>query len=146
MKILTQKYLKVSDFLEQQLKIYKITEDKTVAFKAFARSAGSMMDLMDAERVGVLLLENDLFDLFLDAFLGQVRNGDGHRVGMIVATTFIASIKLKKLPISLQMIVNFEAQLLSNATAVIPTLIEQLKDSNFQNFEIYLLITQKLLS
>lgn len=44
------------------------------------------------------------------------------------------------------MILNFEAQLLSNAAGVIPTLIEQLKDSNFQNFEIYLLITQKLLS
>ena len=101
MRILTQKYLKVSDFLEQQLKFYMTTEDKTAAFKAFALSAGNMMELMDAERVGVLLLENDLFDLFLDAFLGQVRNGAGHKTGMIVATTFIASIKLKKLPISL---------------------------------------------
>ena len=37
-----------------------------------------MMDIMDSERVGVLLLENDLFDLFLDAFLSTVRNGFGH--------------------------------------------------------------------
>ena len=35
MRILTQKYLKVSDFLEQQLMIYKNTEDKMTAFKGF---------------------------------------------------------------------------------------------------------------
>ena len=104
------------------------------------------MELMDAERVGVLLLENDLYDLFLDAFLNTVRNGAGHKTGLIVATTFIASIKLKKLPIALQMIVNFEAHLRSNASDVLPSLIEALRESNYCHFEIYLLIIQKLQS
>ena len=53
-----------------------------------------MMQFMDPERVGVLLLENDLFDLFLDLFLDTVRKGYDHSVGKIVATVFIAAIKL----------------------------------------------------
>ena len=60
--------------------------------------------------------------------------------GKIVATVFMASIKLNKLSIALQMIKNFEAHLLSDASLVLPTLIEGIKNRNYEGFEIHLLL------
>ena len=42
-------------------------EDKEAGSISFVKAASSMMDLMDFKKFGLLLLENDLYTLFLDA-------------------------------------------------------------------------------
>ena len=94
MKLLTQKYLKASDLLEQRIKAYETAVDKEAAFNAFIKAAEALMPLMDFERVGILLLEHDLYDLFLDAFLSITRKGEENPgEGKLIASVFTAALK-----------------------------------------------------
>ena len=76
---------------------------------AWAKSSTAMLPLMDTARVGILLLDNDLYDLFLDSQLATVRMGNGHRIIPIISSVFQAAMKLNKLTIALHLVVNFEA-------------------------------------
>ena len=76
---------------------------------AWAKSSTAMMPFMDTDRVGLIFLDNDLYDLFLDSQLATVRLGSGHRIIPIISSVFQAAMKLNKLTIAMHLVVNFEA-------------------------------------
>ena len=62
--MLTAKYLKFSDFLEFQLMIHH--ENMEEGFKPVLAFAIGMLDVMDFDKSALVLIEYNLYDLFLD--------------------------------------------------------------------------------
>lgn len=133
LKMLTQKYLKFSDFLDFQLKIYRERcqdglEDGYTPVLLFCQS---MLDVVDFDKSAILWLENDMYDLFLDMEVYCVVNDFLLARESLIQSFFIAAIKLDQLSKAVHIARVFEANLLQCAAKVVPPLIIKLRDNKF---------------
>ena len=84
-----------------------------------------MIDLMDFDKIAILLIQNDLYDLFLYMEVNQNFEGLGHTGAStnLIASMFKAALKLDEMTLAMHIITNFEAHLLQKSDEVIPELI-----------------------